>query len=209
MCFKNKIFWRRIIKMKTTNENTQYNHNLKPTRLAFLAALMLITFVAASAQEDAPGKAPSARTVSASAAPDAPPVAAVSHSVKGIYLSSGTDNGASFPGNYTLTAVDSPQSVVCPGTSGTCTIQADHWVEMQGSTLSNEAAVCLAVDGVFDNNCGFFEDKIPPDSSWLQVTSSHAMSGVRPGTHTLQTFAESTYGMNVAYFNINYRVYKP
>src|SRR5580704_15221431 len=37
----------RRIKMKTTNENTQFNDNLKPARLAFLAALMLITFVAA------------------------------------------------------------------------------------------------------------------------------------------------------------------
>jgi hypothetical protein len=84
--------------------------------------------------------------------------------------------------------------------------KADHWVEMQGSTTSNEAAVCLAVDGVFDNNCGFLEDKIPPDSSWLQVTSSHSMSGVPVGTHTVQTYAESSNGTNVAYFNINYRV---
>jgi len=180
------------------------------TKLGLVAMLVALIGVGryASAQDDAPGKAPSARTVSASA-PDAPPGVAVSHSVKGIYLASGTDNGASFPGNYTLTAVDTPISVSCPDPSGTCTIQADHWVEMQGSSLSNEAAVCLAVDGVFDNNCGFLEDKIPPDLSWLQVTSSHATSGVRPGTHTVQTFAESTNGMNVAYFNINYRVYKP
>jgi hypothetical protein len=33
--------------MKTTNENTQFNHNLKPPRLAFLAVLMLMSFVAA------------------------------------------------------------------------------------------------------------------------------------------------------------------
>jgi hypothetical protein len=181
------------------------------TKLGLVAMLVALIGVGryASAQEDAPGKAPSARTVSASAAPDAPPVAAVIHSVKGVYLSSGTDSGAFFPGGYVFTAVDNPQSVFCPGTSGTCTIQADHWVEVQGSTTSNEAEVCLAVDGVFDNNCGFLEDKIPPDLSWLQVTSSHAMSGVHLGTHTVQTFAASTFGMNVAYFNINYRVYKP
>jgi hypothetical protein len=31
--------------MKTTNDTTQFNHNLKPVRLAVLAALMLVTFV--------------------------------------------------------------------------------------------------------------------------------------------------------------------
>jgi hypothetical protein len=33
--------------MKTTNENTKFNHNQNPTRLALLAALMLIVFAAA------------------------------------------------------------------------------------------------------------------------------------------------------------------
>lgn len=181
------------------------------TKLGLLAMLVALIGVGryVSAQDDAAGKAPSAGAVSASAALAAPLVAAVNHSLQRTYISSGTDNGASFPGSFVFTAVDSPQSVSCPGTSGTCTIQADHWVEMQGSTTSNEAAVCLAVDGVFDSNCGFLEDKIPPDLSWLQVTSSHAMSGVHLGTHTVQTFAGSTNGMNVAYFNINYRVYRP
>ncbi len=31
--------------MKTTNNATQFNHNLKPARLALLAALMIVTFV--------------------------------------------------------------------------------------------------------------------------------------------------------------------
>jgi hypothetical protein len=35
--------------MKTTNNTTQFNHNLKPARLAVLAALALITFVSAAA----------------------------------------------------------------------------------------------------------------------------------------------------------------
>jgi hypothetical protein len=54
------------------------------TKLGLVAMLVALIGVGryASAQEDAPGKAPSARTVSASAAPDAPPVAAVNHSVK-------------------------------------------------------------------------------------------------------------------------------
>jgi hypothetical protein len=35
--------------MKTTNDTTQFNHNLKPARLAVLAALALITLVSAVA----------------------------------------------------------------------------------------------------------------------------------------------------------------
>jgi hypothetical protein len=34
--------------MKTPNHTTQFNHNLKPVRLAVLGALLLITFVSAS-----------------------------------------------------------------------------------------------------------------------------------------------------------------
>jgi hypothetical protein len=37
----------RRIKMKTTYDTTQFNHNLKPARLAVLAALALISFVSA------------------------------------------------------------------------------------------------------------------------------------------------------------------
>ena len=32
--------------MKTTNNNTRFNHNLKPARLAVVAVLALITFAA-------------------------------------------------------------------------------------------------------------------------------------------------------------------
>jgi len=54
--------------MKTTNDNTQFNHNLKPARLAFLAALMLITFVAAvipAAAQESPRSLKSAQTAEA------------------------------------------------------------------------------------------------------------------------------------------------
>jgi hypothetical protein len=96
MRFKNKIFWRRIIKMKTTNENTHFNHNLKPARLAFLAALMLITFVAAvipAAAQESPRSLLSAQTaeaVPARLSPGAasPAVAAAycTYTINGTYL---------------------------------------------------------------------------------------------------------------------------
>ena len=97
MSFKNKLFRRRIIKMKTTNENAQFNHNLKPARLAFLAALMLITFVAAvipAAAQESPRSLLSAQTaeaVPAKASRDAafsPAVAAAycTYTINGTYL---------------------------------------------------------------------------------------------------------------------------
>ena len=51
-------------------------------------------------------------------------------------------------------AVDKAQTITCPSTSGTCAIQADHWIEVSGTTNGNESWGCLAVDGVLDANCG-------------------------------------------------------
>lgn len=148
------------------------------------------------------------RPLAAAAALSPNAVIAVNHSLQRNYLSSGTLAGAFLPG-FTYEPVDNQQVVTCPGTTGTCTIQADHWIELEGSTLNNEAWGCLAVDGVLDPNCGYLEDKIPPDSSWLQVTSSHFVRGISPGPHIVQTFINSTNGVNAAYYNINYRVFKP
>ncbi|MFY9647319.1 MAG: hypothetical protein WAK29_19215 [Terriglobales bacterium] len=55
--------------MTRTNENTQFNHNRKPARLAFLAALLIITFamavIPATAQESPRVPTKSAQTAEA------------------------------------------------------------------------------------------------------------------------------------------------
>jgi|SRR6516164_3752302 hypothetical protein len=181
-------------------------------RVAIMGVALLGIGHYATAQNRDAGKALSASEAinQLKAQPDvvAAPLQAVNHVLKGTYISSGTLGGAFLPPG-TYSAVDAPQTITCPGTSGTCTIQADHWVELSGTTANNTVWVCLAVDGVFDSNCGFIDDKIRPDGSWQQVTSSHATSAVPYGTHTVQTFIDSYYGAEGAYFNINYRVYKP
>ena len=133
--------------------------------------------------------------------------AAVNHVLQRTYISTGA-LFAFFPASF-ASAVDQPQTITCPGTSGTCTIQADHWIEVSGTTNGNESWGCLAVDGVLDANCGYNDDKVRPDGSPGQITSSHATSGIPVGTHTVQTFVGSVGGVNVYYYNINYRVYKP
>ena len=35
------------------------------------------------------------------------------------------------------------------------------------------------------------------------------MSGISVGTHTVQTFVNSQHGVNAAFYNVNYRVFKP
>ena len=186
---------------------------MKTAQMGFVAAMLLALIAIgqqATAQDAEAGKAPSSsRALAASPAPLAPAALAVNHALQRNYLSSGTLGGAFLPA-FTNSPVDSAQTVVCPGPgTGTCTSQADHWIELQGNSTANEAWGCLVVDGNVDPNCGFLEDKIPPDASWLQVTSSHFMSGISIGTHTVQTFINSTGGVNAAYYNINYRVFKP
>jgi hypothetical protein len=185
---------------------------MKTAQMGFVAAMLLGLIAVgqpASAQDAEAGKAPSmSRELAESPAPLAATLA-VNHVLQRNYFSSGTLGGASLPA-FTNSPVDAAQTVVCPGPgTGTCTIQADHWIELHGSTAGNEAWGCLAVDGVLDPNCGFLDNKIPPDGGWVQATSSHLMSGIPIGTHTVQTFVSSLSGVNGAYYNINYRVFKP
>jgi hypothetical protein len=137
---------------------------------------------------------------------------ATHHALNTTILTSGTLGGASIPG-FTYSAIDAPQTVTCPGTSGTCTIVADHWIEVRNTSGAsgggNITEGCLYVDGTADANCNFIENEAPPDGSWAQTSSSHATAGVPHGTHTVQTFALCGSGCNVAYYQVSYRIYKP
>jgi len=73
--------------------------------------------------------------------------AAVNHVLQRTYISTGA-LFTFFPASF-ASAVDKPQTITCPGTSGTCTIQADHWVEVSGTTNGNESWGSLAVSTVF------------------------------------------------------------
>jgi hypothetical protein len=105
-----------------------------------------------------------------------------------------------------FTAVDSATTVSCPGTTGTCLIQADQWVQLAPAS-GDELAICLYVDGSDINGCylnssaSTFDYVV--DSMSQGITVSH-------GNHTVQTFVyDSSGGSLMSYYNVNYNVYKP
>jgi hypothetical protein len=88
------------------------------------------------------------------------------------------------------------------------------WLEVRnpggGAISGNLVSGCLYVDGASDGNCGFVDFEAPPDGNRApQATSSHHTSGVGLGNHTEQTVIQCNAGCEVAYFHVNYRVYKP
>jgi len=138
---------------------------------------------------------------------------ATKHVLEGTYNNSGLfeGTGGEFVAANTFTAIDTSLTVVCPGTSGTCTIQADMWI-VNGAVSSsdNQNSICLYVDGNPANNfCGAYADETPSDNSFVQSSTSQAVTGLAHGNHTVQTYFWSQRGAYVVYYNSNYRVYKP
>jgi hypothetical protein len=100
-------------------------------------------------------------------------------------------------------------TVSCPGTSETCTIQADMWVENgDATTAGNSNAICLYVDGKPAVTCGDSGETFS-DRSFTQNSSSQSVSGLTHGNHTIQTYFFSVNGAYLGYYASNYRVYKP
>jgi hypothetical protein len=100
--------------------------------------------------------------------------------------------------------------VTCPG-SGTCTIEADMWVDNYNSSkpTGNATTICLYVDGVQTSGCAYETSETPPDGSHVHASTSQPMSGLAPGSHTVQTYFYAAEGAFVEYYTANYRVSKP
>ena len=130
---------------------------------------------------------------------------ATKHVLQGTYISNGNYNGDVSGATYTAI---SPQLIVdCPGT-GTCTIEADMWVQNSRGTdrlripyASTWTAFNLVVAPTPGGatTAGYFET----------LSSSWPVSGLAAGEHTVQTYVYSTDGEFVGYYTVNYRVYKP
>jgi len=176
----------------------------KSAKLSLLAVLTAGLFASASmlaqdAQARPPLKPPVMRLT------HLPPVA-VKHTGNGVYINTG--NLATTIPAATFTAVDAPITVVCPGTSGNCLLQADEWIQTGlGSTTFNEFALCFYVDGVSIGSC-WYNGSTPADGSFVLGTTS-AGKTVPHGAHTVQTFVYSINGAYMSYFNNTYRIYKP
>jgi len=139
------------------------------------------------------------------------PAPAVNHTLKGTYINSGIDtNNGGFVSPAEIFPIDNPLTVVCPGTTGTCSIQADMWVMTGGTTFAgNTYFLCLYVDGVPAPNCANSVGSTPSDGTYAQGSTSEIVLGVKHGNHTVQTKIESGDGAFIGYYNFNYRVYRP
>lgn len=108
-----------------------------------------------------------------------------------------------------LTALDSPQTVSCPGTT-TCTIQAEQVASTaQGSHAQNGFILCFYVDGsAIPAGCPYV-NITPSDGESVMGSVTQGISGVSPGTHTVQTLVKSNFGAKLFFYNTDYRVYRP
>jgi len=136
------------------------------------------------------------------------PQNATNHVLKGTYINNGNYNGNVPAATYT--PIDTKLTVSCPG-SGTCTIEADMWVDNYNSSQipGNSNTICLYVDGVQTSGCAYETSETPPDGSHVHASTSQPLSGLAPGNHTVQTYFYSDDGAFVEYYTVNYRVYKP
>jgi len=178
--------------------------------LMALAFVLLGAYRYVSAQEEhsQAGKMPGPPPPVFTGPPPGTDAPATKHVLVATYYTAGSLGGTSLVPD-TLTPVDTPQTISCPGTSGTCLIIADHWLELSSGSGGGEVAGCLYVDGVADSFCEYNEGELPVDGSYNQFSSSHATSGVSHGSHTVQTYVICYNGCNAAYYHINYRIYKP
>ena len=134
-----------------------------------------------------------------------PPVA-VKHGGIGVYINTGNLTTTVAGGGYT--AVDAPITITCPGTSGSCLLQADQFMQVGlGTTTGNEFALCFYVDGVSIGSC-WYNGSAPADSTFV-LGSTSAGKSVPHGVHTVQTYIYNTGSTYLSYYNFTYRIYKP
>jgi hypothetical protein len=105
--------------------------------------------------------------------------------------------------------IDGVTTLVCPGTSGNCTIEADQHVQVSGSTANNAWAICTQVDGAFMNQPVCPYQGYVPNGSYGTGSFAQFKTSVPFGNHTVQTFLYTSYGATRNIYSITYRVYKP
>ena len=131
------------------------------------------------------------------------PLVFTKHVIKGMYNTSADLEATMVAG---LNAIDGANTVSCPGTSGTCLIQADQWVQADVAS-GDGVAICLYVDGVPTNGCYWNGGSTGYPFAMYSVSQGIVVSH---GNHTVQTyFFDAAGGAFVGLTNSNYYVYKP
>jgi len=140
--------------------------------------------------------------------PSDPPQSATKHSLQGTYLSVGNGFGASIP-SFTYTPIDAAQTVTCPGPVGSCTLLANQFLVTQGSSASNNYAICLYIDGALISQGCYYTADSPNDGTYVFGSTSNWEVGVPVGTHTMQSVVFSNDGCTYDEYQFQYLVYKP
>ena len=139
-----------------------------------------------------------------------PAITSTKHVLEGTYI-----NSASLPAigsipPETFIPIDTRLTVACPGTTGTCSIQADMLVQNGGTTATgNVNRICLYVDGKPGPNCDEFAGETSADGRFTNATNSDIVSDLKPGNHTVQMYFWSSQGTTAAHYEVNYHVYEP
>ena len=105
-------------------------------------------------------------------------------------------------------ALGQPIVVVCPG-AGTCTIQADHFIQVSGACCgAGDFTIGFYLDGVAmpDEQIAGSATPAPP---YQVETASELQNDVLPGKHTVRPYVRTTGGSVVFNYTVTFRVYKP
>jgi hypothetical protein len=89
-----------------------------------------------------------------------------------------------------------------------CTLEIEQTVQVGAvSYAANWWAPVVNVDG---SPLAYspFVGQVPTDDSYVLATVNQSIS-LKPGTHTVQSFVYSYYGLYLEDYHINYRVYTP
>lgn len=103
-----------------------------------------------------------------------------------------------------FTQLDTPRQLNCPATSGTCRIEIDQNVVVEGGSTSTVFGVCSKVDDVLITPCvnlGF----APPVRQTKNYVQFKSVPG---GNHKVQTFVYANRGGVAAAWGITYHIYK-
>jgi len=130
----------------------------------------------------------------------------VSHDLQTTYFTQGLNVGIPETA-YDSVAVDNPTTFKCCYPKG-CTLEIEQSMQVGGvSYVSNLWAPIVKLDGGYLAYSPWVGET-PTDGFYVLATSNQSIQ-VTPGTHTVQSFVISIYGLNLYNFHINYRVYVP
>lgn len=111
--------------------------------------------------------------------------------------------------NPGFSPIDAVHTISCPGTTGTCLLQVNSWVQIGSGSYGDQVAICIHVDGSQAGNC-YDGGAVPEYGRWVNVATSLNVPGLSAGNHTVQTYMfEGNSPLTVGYYNMNYQVFKP